>query len=188
MTAFFGFGATPPRWRGSLLAWARSLMVPSCIAPHACATAPGSRPVGCLADVGPEGHPPCLGRIFRACTQPGTGPVLHPLRHTSHHTTPESSRTPGDPAVPGWIFSHRSSVFPSSGDSFGVPHPGTYMASCLAPLPGRRAAYRAWPRPRLGACCNSCWQRATFISHICSARGGPWRPLTTRYSDLTNAR
>ena len=124
MTAFFGFGATPPRWRGSLLARARSPLVPLCIAPHACATAPGSRPVGCPADVGPEGHPPFLGRIFRACTQPGTGPVLHPSPHTLQHTTPESGRSPGDPAGPGWIFSHRSSVFPSFGDSFGVPHPG----------------------------------------------------------------
>ena len=139
MTAFFGFGATHSRWRGSFFARARSPLVPLCVAPHACATAPGSRPVGCPADVGPEGHPPFSGRIFRACTQPGTGPVLHPSPHTLQHTTPESGRTPGAPAGPGWIFSHRSSVFPSFGDSFGVPHPGTVTA-------GRCRAVQGWTK------------------------------------------
>ena len=125
MNAFFGFGATPSGCHGSLFARVRSPLVPLCIAPHACVTAPNSMLVGCSADVGPEGHPSFVGRIFRACAKPGTGPFLRPSCHVSQHTTPESGRAPGPPASPGWIFSHRSSVFPSFGDSFGVPHPGT---------------------------------------------------------------
>ena len=56
----------------------------------------------------------------------GTGPVLRHSRHVPQHTTPDSGRAPGPPAGPGCFFSHRSSVFPSFGDSFGAPHPGTY--------------------------------------------------------------
>ena len=124
MTAFFGFGATPPRHHGSPLVRARSPLVPLCVVPCVCATAPGGRPSGRPSDVGPEGHPPYLARIFRARTQTGSGPVLRHSRHVPQHTTPDSGRAPGPPAGPGWIFSHRSSVFPSFGDSFGAPHPG----------------------------------------------------------------
>ena len=117
----FGFGATPPRQHGSLSERACGPLVPLCVAPHVCAIAPGSRPVGCPTDVGP----PFLARVFRVCMQSMTGPVLCSSCHVLQHTTPESSRTPGPPAGPGWIFSHRSSVFPSFGGSFGAPHPGT---------------------------------------------------------------
>ena len=106
MTAFFGFGATPPRHHGSSLARARSPLVPLCIAPHVPRVAPGSRPVGYPADVGPEGYSPFVGRIFRACAKPGTGPVLRYSRHLPQHTMPESGRAPGPPAGPGWIFGH----------------------------------------------------------------------------------
>ena len=124
MTAFFGFGATPPRHHVSLFARARSPLVPLCVAPCVCAIAPGGRPFRCPGDVGPEGRLPFVARVFRACMQTGTGPVLRHSRHVPQHTMPGSGRAPGPPAGPGWIFSHRSSVFPSFGDSFGAPHPG----------------------------------------------------------------
>ena len=81
MTAFFGFGATPPRQHGSPFARACSPLVPSCSTPHVCAAAPGGRLIGCLGDVGPEGHLLFVGRVFRACAKPETGPVLRPSRH-----------------------------------------------------------------------------------------------------------
>ena len=128
MTAFFGFGATPPRQHESLFMWTRNSTVLLCVAIHACATLPGGRPIGSPGDVGPEGRPPFVGRVFRACAKPGTGPVLRPSHHALQHTMPESRRTPGPPAGPGWIFGHcgKTWVFPSFGNSFGVPHPGTY--------------------------------------------------------------
>ncbi len=109
----------------------RSSLVPLCIASYACVTAPDIRSIGCPADVGPKGHPPFLGRIFRACTKPVTGPVLHSLPHVLHHTSFESGRTPGLPASPGWISVTGAPEFrvsllrrllrsPSSGD-FPVP-------------------------------------------------------------------
>ena len=128
MTAFFGFGATPPRQHGSPLERLPCPLVPLCIAPHTLRIAPGGRPFRCPGDVGPEGRLPFVARVFRACMQTGTGPVLRHSRHVPQHTMPGSGRAPGPPAGPGWIFSHRSSVFPSFGDSFGAPHPGTYGA------------------------------------------------------------
>ena len=92
---------------------ARSQLVPLCIAPHACVAAPGGGSSGCP---GPEGHPLLsLVRIFRVCTQPGTGPVLRHSRHASQHTMSEYGRTPGPSAGPGSFFSHRitGTVFPS---------------------------------------------------------------------------
>ena len=83
MTAFIGFGATPPRHHGSVIARARCSLVPLCTAFHVPRTAPGGDPLGRPSDLGPEGRPPFVGRIFRACIQPGTGPVLRPSRHTS---------------------------------------------------------------------------------------------------------
>ena len=142
MTAFFGFGATPPRQHGSPSAGARSPLVPLCVSPHVCATAPGGRPSGRPVDVGPKGHPPFIGRIFRACTQPGTGPVLCPSRHALQHNMPEPGRAPGPPAGPGSFFGHcrghfsvteKIWVFPSFGNSFGVPHPGTKSRIRLSP-------------------------------------------------------
>ena len=119
MTAFFGFGATPSRYHGSPSARARSPLVPSCVAPCVCATAPGGRPSGCPGNVGPEGHSPFVGRVFRACAKPGTGPVLRYLRHLPQHTMPESGRAPGPPAGPGSFFvtAEKIWVFPS----FGAP-------------------------------------------------------------------
>ena len=133
MTAFFGFGAPSPLRYGSLLGRARGPLSPLCIAPCVCATAPGGRPSGRPGDVGPEGHPPFVGRIFHACAKPGTGPVLRHSRHAPQHTTLESGRTPGPPAGPGCFFGHcgKMWVFPSFGDSFGAPHhPG--IASWLS--------------------------------------------------------
>ena len=130
MTAFFGSGATPPRQHGSPLARARNPLVPLCVALCVCTTLPGGRPVGCSTDVGPEGHPPFLARVFRACVKPGTGPVLRHSRHVPQHTMPESGRPPGPPAGPGCFFGHCGKiwVFPSFGNSFGVPHPGTFRS------------------------------------------------------------
>ena len=134
MTAFFGFGATPPRHHVSLFARARSPLVPLCVAPCVCAIAPGGRPFRCPGDVGPEGRLPFVGRIFRACAKPGTGPVLRHLRHVPQHTMPGSGRAPGLPAGPGSFFGHCGKiwVFPSFGNSFGVPHPGTLPILCNA--------------------------------------------------------
>ena len=116
MTAFFGFGATTPRYHGSPSARARSPLVPLCITPCVCATAPGGRPSGRPGDVGPEGHPPFMGRIFRACIQ--TGPVLRHSRQVPQHTMPEPGRAPGLPAGPGCFFGHCGEIcmFPSLTD------------------------------------------------------------------------
>ena len=122
----FGFGATPPRRHGSLLPRACSPLVPLCIAPHTLRIAPGGRPPGCPGNVVPEVRLPFVGRISRACMQPGTGPVLRHSRHVTQHTMPESGRAPGPPAGPGSFFGHCGQiwVFPSFGNFFGVPHPG----------------------------------------------------------------
>ena len=116
MTAFFGFGAITPRHHGSPSARARSLLVPLCIAPCGCATAPGGRPSGRPGDVGPEGHPPFMGRIFRACIQTGTGPVQRHSRQVSQHTMPETGRSPGLPAGPGCflVTAEKFACFPPS--------------------------------------------------------------------------
>ena len=134
MTAFFGFGATLPRLHESLFMWTRNSMVLLCVAIHACATLPGGRPIGSPGDVGPEGRPPFLARVFRARTKPGTGPVLRHSRHVPQHTMPGSGRAPGLPAGPGSFFGHCGKiwVFPSFGNSFGVPHPGMYGSSQAA--------------------------------------------------------
>ena len=79
---------------------------PLCIAPCVCIKASSGRPIGHPGNVVPKGHPPFSGRVFRACAQPGTGPVLRPLRHASQHIMPESGRTPGPPTVPGSFFGH----------------------------------------------------------------------------------
>ena len=151
MTAFFGFGATPHRQHGSPSERARSPLAPLCIVPSVCAATPSSRLSGHPADVGPEGYSPFLGHISCACAKPGTGPVLHYSRHLPQHTMPGSGRAPGPPAGPGWIFSHRSSVFPSFGDSFGAPHPGI-----CAPLM-QCTAYGA--HMRSSQVCTSCGTR-----------------------------
>ena len=116
MTAFFGFGATPPRLHRSLSARARSLMVPLCIAPRAPRPAPGSRPSGRPGDVGPEGRPPFVGRVFRACAKPGTGPVLRHSPHAPQHIMPESGRAPGPSAGPGsfLVTAEKFGCFPPS--------------------------------------------------------------------------
>ena len=126
MTAFYGFGGTSPMRPGSPFVRARIPLVPLCVAPCMCATAPGGGPLGRPDDVGPEGHLSFLGRIFRACAKPRTGPVLRPSRHASQHTISESNARPGPPAGPGSFFGHCGKiwVFPSFGDSFGAPHPG----------------------------------------------------------------
>ena len=122
----------PPGTTGSPLR--RPALVPLCIAPHACAIAPGDRPLGRPDDVGPEGHPPFVGRNFRACRRPGTGPALRPSRRSLQHTMPESGRMPGPSAGPGFQSpDYRVSLLRNS---FRVPHPGT--DSTLRPgIPGR---------------------------------------------------
>ena len=129
MTAFFGFGATPSRRHGSLFARARSPLVPLCVAPCVCAIAPGGRPFRCPGDVGPEGRLPFVARVFRACMQTGTGPVLRHSRHVPQHTMPGSGRAPGLLAGPGsfLVTAEKIWVFPSFGDSFGAPHPGILL-------------------------------------------------------------
>ena len=116
---FWGFGASPSRRHGSPFARARSPLVPSCIAPCVCATAPGGRPSGRPGDEGPEGHPPFVVRVFRACIQPGNGPVLRPSRHVPQQTMPKSGRAPGPLAGPGCVLvtAEKICVFPS----FGTP-------------------------------------------------------------------
>ena len=140
MTAFYGSGATPPMRHGSPFAQARSPLVPLCAAPCVCATAPGGKPSGHRGDVGPEGRPPFVGHIFRACAKPGTGPDLRPSRHASQHTMPESGALPGAPAGPGSfsVTAEKIWVFPSFGNSFGVPHPGILCLSCA------RSRMRPW--------------------------------------------
>ena len=132
----FGFGATPPRRHGTVIARVFSPLVPSCIAPCVCTTELGGSSIGRPGDVGPQGHPSFVGRIFRACANPRSSPVLHPSCHVLHHTKPESGKAPGPPAGPGWILSHRSSLFPS----FGVPHPGISNNTWLPFPPPRTAA------------------------------------------------
>ena len=129
VTSFFGFGATPFLHHVSFLSWAPSPLVPLFIAPHMLCIAHGGRPSWRPSDVGPEGHPPFLACVFRACTRPGTGPDLRPSRHALQHTMPESGSAPGPPAGPGSFFSHRISVFPSQ----GVPHPGIIDNARLPP-------------------------------------------------------
>ena len=116
MTAFFGFGATPPRQHESLFMWTRNSTVLLCVAIHACATLPGGRPIGSPGDVGPEGRPPFLARVFRARTKPGTGPVLRHSRHVPQHAMPESGRAPGPPAGPGsfLVTAEKCGCFPPS--------------------------------------------------------------------------
>ena len=115
MTAFVGFGATPLRTEREFLCPGQSLLVPLCIAPRSCATAPSSEMFGRPGDVGPKGCPLFVDRFFRAFMQPETGPVLRPSRHPSQHTMSESGRAPGPAA--GSFSSHRITVFPS----FGTP-------------------------------------------------------------------
>ena len=86
MTAFFGFGATPPRQHGSPLERLPCPLVPLCIAPHTLRIAPGGRPFRCPGDVGPEGRLPFVARVFRACAKPVTGPVLCHSRHVPQST------------------------------------------------------------------------------------------------------
>ena len=116
MTAFFGFGATPPRHHVSLFARARSPLVPLCVAPCVCAIAPGGRPFRCPGDVGPEGRLPFVARVFRACAKPVTGPVLRHSRHVPQHTMPGSGRAPGPPAGPGsfLVTAEKFGCFPPS--------------------------------------------------------------------------
>ena len=110
---------------------------PLCIAPCVCIKASSGRPIGHPGNVVPKGHPPFSGRVFRACAQPGTGPVLRPLRHASQHIMPESGRTPGPPTVPGSFFGHCGIffwVFPSFGNSFHHPPPKAAEHASSTPL------------------------------------------------------
>ena len=75
MTAFFGFGATPPRQHGSPC----SSLVQLCIALH---VPPGGRPSVCPSDVCPEGHPPFVGRVSVHAQCPGL------VTRATHHSTP----------------------------------------------------------------------------------------------------
>ena len=77
--------------------------------------------------------PRVIPRLWAAFSVPGTGPVQRHSRYVPQHTMPESGRAPGPPAGPGSFFGHceKNWVFPSFGNSFGVPHPGILYDSSL---------------------------------------------------------
>ena len=136
-------------------------------------TVPGGRPIRRAGDVGPEGHPPFVGRIFRACAMPGTtGPVLRPSRHALQHTMPESGRAPGPPGSFS-VTTEKSCVCSRSllRNSPGVPHPGTF------PHPRQRHSLFPTPLPYAYMICKPdrysiylCWIRlpkgARFVHFV----------------------
>ena len=166
MIAFFGFGAIPSRRHGSPLERARGPLVPLCVAPHVCATAPGGRPFRCPGDVGPEGRPPFVGRVFRTCAKPVTGPVLRPSCHVPQHTMPGSGRAPGPPAGPGSFFGHcgKFGCFPPS------ETPSELLIRGYIYIPGCNQVKD--PRMQLqGFRWPSAWRHATPV--LCSTISSP---------------
>ena len=113
MTAFLASeqplpGITGAPLHGPAAHWSRYASLPACVLQHLAA--------GRQGDVGPEGHPPFMGRIFRACIQTGTGPVQRHSRQVSQHTMPETGRSPGLPAGPGCflVTAEKFACFPPS--------------------------------------------------------------------------
>ena len=169
---------------GSPFAQARSPLVPLCAAPCVCATAPGGKPSGHRGDVGPEGRPPFVGHIFRACAKPGTGPDLRPSRHASQHTMPESGALPGAPAGPG-PFSVSAEKFGCFPPSFGTPSeflirgPSNDLGRALTADIGAES-----PNSSVDACRELHKLGISPTSFQTSADGNPWVRATAERCSL----
>ena len=139
MTAFYGSGATPPMRHGSPFARARSPLVPLCAAPCVCATAPVASRQGTGAMWVPRVIPRSWATFsgMREARDWSRSASLAPCV-AAHH-----ARVRCPTWGSGWagvIFGHCEKiwVFPSFGNSFGVPHPGILCLSCA------RSRMRPW--------------------------------------------